>query len=147
MNYYFNEIEFPKTTFSPEEIIQLNRAGEEKAEIIKREEKNIRMGSNLFLSDPVQIIAGELTGCYGKIEQVQTRIVKIKCYNKELKGLVIEEISDNVVRLFKEGDSVIVTHGASIGEVGIVLKSGISTVKIKTATNDRIKVNKRDIQL
>jgi ribosomal protein L24 len=145
VSYCFNEIELPKTSFSPHEIIELNRAGDDNYNILKREERNIRMGANLHLNDMVQIIAGELKGCYGRIEQVQTRLVKIKCENKETRGLVLEEISDNVVRLFKEGDSVIVTDGISKGEIGTVFKNGVHCIKILTSNNERLKVNKRDV--
>lgn len=54
---------------------------------------------------------------------------------------------DNVEKLFREGDDVVIIEGSYKGEEGRVYKNGLHSVSIVTSNQERIKVLKRDVKM
>ena len=54
----------------------------DKETLIKKEVKNIVMAFSAKRNDLVEVVAGELKGCYGLVKDITKLTLKIQCKNK-----------------------------------------------------------------
>jgi transcription elongation factor SPT5 len=145
-SYSFREIECPKTTISPQDILALNPPTDDPAAFLRHEAKHIRMEFEVRPNELVQVVGGELKGIVGRVYESSNKIVRIMCLNSDIKGMVVDELQENLQKKFREGERVVVMEGAYKGEEGMVYRNGSDTLSILTDANQKIDCLKRNVQ-
>jgi len=102
MNFRYDEIAKPQGTMLPIELQFFTKTGNVTEEILEEEDrKNFKMTIKLEKGEEAEVVAGELTGCYGLVIEVKENTAVIKCRNKEMAGKTIEEPIDHICKRFK----------------------------------------------
>jgi len=71
----------------------------------------------------------------------------MKCDNKEMKNVTIEEIVDHLEKRFAVGQRVLVVEGKSKGTEGLIIKEEGSNITLWTDNNNELKVSSLNLQL
>lgn len=110
-----------------------------------KEKKNFNLTIKIEKGEEAEVMAGELTGCYGMVIEVKENTLILKCKNKEMLHKIIEEPINHISKRFKESQRVKVVSGTEKGKTGIVLKVDGPYAEILTDNENTIKINKNNL--
>ena len=90
VNFRYDEIAKPEGTMLPIELQPFTKNGNIAQDIIDDEDrKNFNLTIKLAKGEEAEVIAGQLTGCFGTIIEVKEATAVLKCKNKEMNGKFI----------------------------------------------------------